>query len=327
MTTTLAKSGLGAKGNDEVKRLKLLMYGPFGTRKTVTAHHLPNTRTIDFDDGMQSVEWAIRSGTLVRPGWENLSMEERLNDIVYTTIVPPASLDEQHNKVFDLAADQVEAWLREEDIPEDEWEERCMAAHGVVYNQHWDTLILDSGTSLTAAVIVKALKEADRLELSKSWQRRTPKGLTPVMIQDRGALNILFQKFMTLCFGTGKNIVLICHDYDRTTKSGALEAIEPNLSGRLRKEVPKDFDEVWFCKISGAKNTLRGVFQTYPDPLKRCRTRLGCIEPEEEMDFPAIRKKVAEFYGVPEDRLWTRPHGSEEVQKFLDEEAADAVAI
>lgn len=327
MTTTLAKSGLGNPDSKDIKRLKLLMYGPFGTRKTVTAHHLPNTRTLDFDEGMQSVEWAVRSGILTRPGWEDLSMEERLNDIVFTTLRPPASLDENLNKVFDQAADQVEAWVAEEDIPPEEWEERCMSAHGVVYNQYWDTLIIDSGTSLTAAVIVKALQENDRLEVSKSWSKRKKKGLTPVMIQDRGALNILFQKFMTLCHGTGKNIVLICHEYTKTDKKGNTVAVEPSLSGALRQDVPKDFDEVWYCKIKGAKGNLRGVFQTYPGVLTRCRTRLGCLEEDEEMHFPSIRKKVAEFYGVPEERLWTRPKGTEEVQRYLDEEAENAVAV
>lgn len=328
MTTTLAKSGLGAKGSKKFKRLKLLLYGPFGTWKTVNAHHLPNTRTLDLDDGLQSVEWAIRSGNLRRPNWpEDMTVEQMLNDIVHTTILPPDSLDENQNKVFDLAADQVEAWIAEEDIPEDEWEERCMKAHGVVYEQHWDTLIIDSGTALTNATMIQALKETDRLDLSKSWERRTKKGLTPRMIQDYGAAGILFQKFMTLCYGTGKNIVLICHEYEQKTKSGSLEAIQPDLVGRLRNDVPKDFDEVWYAKVKGTAQDSRGIFQTSPDPMHRCRSRLGCLDHEETADFPAIRQKVAEFYDVDPAEIWVAPHGSEEVNAYIDKEAASQVAV
>lgn len=326
MTTTLGQSGLGS--GKKFKRLKLLIYGPFGTWKTVNAHHLPNTRTLDVDDGLQSVEWAIRAGKLVRPNWDDTwSLQDRLNDIVHTTITPPASMDESQNKVFDQCADQIEAWLREEDIPPEEWEERCFNAHGVVYRQHWDTLILDSGTALGDATILKALRETDRLDLSKSWEKRTKHGLTPRMIQDYGAAGILFEKFMTLCYGTGKNLILICHEYNSTTKAGALLAVEPLLTGRLRQSVPKDFDEVWYAKVKGTAAESRGIFQTQPDPMHRCRSRLGCLDHEETADFSAIRAKVAKFYEVPEDTIWVAPHGSEAALELAKEDAAEQVAI
>lgn len=313
MTTTLAQSGLAGKK----KRLKLLIYGPFGTWKTVNAHHLPRTRTLDFDDGMQSVEWAILAGKL----------ERQLGEVVYSTIVPPASLDEEDNNVFDQGADQVEAWVREEDIPPDEWEERCFKAHGMVYPQYWDTLIIDSGTALSDGVIIKALKETHRLDLSKSWEKRKKRGLTPRMIQDYGAAGILFEKFMTLCHGTGKNIVLICHEYHSTNKSGALLAIEPLLTGRLRNSVPKDFDEVYYARVKGTTEQSYGVFQTKPDPMRRCRSRLGCLDAEIPADFDLIRKTVAEFYSIDESELWTVPHGTAEALAVMKEEADEQVTI
>lgn len=316
MTTTLAHSGLssGRLG----KRLHLLIYGPFGTRKTPIAHGLPNTRTLDFDDGMQSVEWAILAGKLNR----------KLEDIVYETITPPPSLDETKNKIWDEAADKLDEWLEDEDVDPSKWAEYCAEKNdGLVFSQFWDTLIIDSGTSLTNGVIVKALRETDRLDLSKSWSRRQKRGLTPVMIQDRGAVNILFSKFMTMCFGTGKNVVLICHEYQNVDKSGALRAIEPFLSGQLRQTVPKDFDEVWYSRIKGTVKDNRGVLQTTADPMRRCRSRLGCLDPEEPGNFGIIKTKVAKFYGVDEDKLWIASHGTEEARAFAEEEAKSSVAI
>ena len=159
----------------------------------MNARHLLRTRTLDLDGGLQSVEWAIRAGVLKR----------ELRDIVHNTILPPATMDESKNEVFDQAADQIEEWLVEEDIPPGEWDKP--------YDQMWDTLIIDSGTSMTEGTMIKALKETDRLGLSQSWSKRKKKGLTPRMIKDYGSAGILFKKFMKLVYGNGQNIVLLCH--------------------------------------------------------------------------------------------------------------------
>lgn len=316
MTTTLAHSGLSS-GSLE-KRLHLLIYGPFGTRKTPLAHGLPNTRTLDFDNGMQSVEWAILAGKLDR----------ELSDIVYETLTPPPTLDESKNEIFDDASDKLDEWVEDEDVDPSQWDEYCADKNdGRVFRQNWDTLIIDSGTSLTNGVIVKALQETSRLGISKSWAKRKKKGLTPVMIQDRGAVNILFSKFMTMCFGTGKNIVLICHEYQNMDKQGNLQAIEPLLSGQLRQTVPKDFDEVWYARTKGTAKKNRAVLQTAADPMRRCRSRLGCLDPEEAGDFAAIRNKVAKFYNIHPEDLWRASHGTEEARKFAEEEVEDAVMI
>jgi hypothetical protein len=308
-TTTLAESGLSGSGGLRLKRLKLLIYGPFGTWKTVNAHHLPRTRTLDLDEGLQSVEWAIRAGVLKR----------ELRDIVHATILAPPTMDESKNTVFDQAADQVEEWVEEEDIDPSEWDKP--------YDQFWDTLIIDSGTAMTEGTIIKALRETDRLGLSQSWSKRKNKGLTPRMIQDYGAAGILFRKFMKLCYGTGKNIVLICHQYENTDKKGNLLGYEPMLTGALRQDIPKDFDEVWYSKVKGTAAKNRGVFQTQPDPIRKCRSRLGCLDHEVDADFDAIRQTVAEFYEVDPDKLWTASHGTAGAQAFIAEEVAGAVMI
>jgi len=267
---------------------------------------------------MQSVEGAILAGKLDRT----------LEDIVYETLTPPPSLDESKNKIWDQAADKLDEWLADEDVDPSEWAEYCADKNdGLVFRQNWDTLIIDSGTSLTTGVIVKALQETHRLKLSQSWSKKKIRGLTPVMIQDRGAVNILFSKFMTMCFGTGKNVVLICHEYQNVDKTGALRAIEPLLSGQLRQTVPKDFDEVWYSRIKGTAKENKGVLQTAADPMRRCRSRLGCLDPMEEGDFGVIKNKVAKFYGIHVDDLWIASHGTEEARAFAEEEAEDAVMV
>lgn len=325
MTTTLGESGLGS-GN-RVKRLKLLLYGPFGGWKTVNAHRLPNARTLDLDDGMQSVEWAVRAGKIVHPGWENLSIEERLHQIVYHTINPPASMDESKNRVFEEANSKIDEWAAEEDIDPADWDAHCLQAHGIVYKQMWDTLIIDSGSSLAAGTIIKGIREMDRLGLSESWKKKRTIGLTPRMIQDYGASAILFEKFMRMCYGLGKNLVLVCHEYHDTDKKGVLieDGVQPALPGALRKSLPKDFDEVWYSRIKGTADKPVGQFQTQRDPYHRCRSRLGCLDGREDADFDLIKAKVAKFYGIDKDKLWLPVHGTGAAAALREEEANEAV--
>lgn len=310
-STTLAESGLSGS-RKRIKRLNLLLFGPYGSAKTVLAHGLPRTRTLDFDDGMQSVEWAILEGVLDRS----------LDEVVYRTILPPeAEWSDKKNKVYDEATLQVDEWLAEEDIPPEEWDRP--------YPQFWDTLIIDSGTALTDASKIKGLQENARLDLSKSWKKVKSRGahITPMMMQDWGAASFMFQKFINYCRTLGKNLVLICHEREDTDSAGSPRAIKPALIGQLRDSVPKDFDEVWYAYVKGSRINPKFVFQTLPDPLRKCRTRLGCLDAEEDSDFSAIRAKVAKFYNIPEDRLWAAAHGSEERKSARKDEAEEAAMV
>lgn len=319
-TTTLAISGLGARAEDVekarasgmqlnpfVKRLNLLIYGPPGTAKTVNAHHLPGTRTLDLDDGMLSVEWAIKEGLIKKDP----------SEIVYKTILQPHN-DPKSTFVLDEAADTVDQWLAEEDIPPEEWDRP--------YPQKWDTLIIDSGSALTDASIIKALKENDRLQISKSL-KRWQGDLTPMMIQDWGSASSLFQKFINNCRTIGKNLVLICHEYEATDESGNTIAYEPLLIGQLRQKIPKDFDEVWYAHTSGSRQNPKFQFQTTPDPKHHLRSRVGCLDAVEDANFSLIRSKIAKFYGVDEEKIWKAEHGTEGAERAAAEASSFAGKI
>jgi len=306
-TTTLELSGLSALGSG--KRLQLLLYGPPGTWKTVNAHNMPRTRTIDLDDGMQSVEWAILEGVLPK----------KLSEIVYATILPPHDLDDKRNNVLQEAMDKVDEWLDEEETPDSEWDNP--------YEKEWDTLIVDSLSALTDASIIHGLRENGRLELSKSWTRMVKGGIRPMQRQDWGAASLLFMKFITHCRNSGKNLVIIAHEYMDQDSDGNLISIQPKVIGQLRQDLPKDFDEVWYAKIKGTKNNAKGVFQTQPDPLRRLRSRIGCLEPDEPANFEEIKEKISAFYKVPIESLWVAAHSKEEREAMIAEEVEESVTI
>lgn len=316
MTTTLAESGISAGNSGKIKRLQGLLVGAPGSRKTVTAHSMPGTRTIDFDDGMQSVEWAILAGVL----------KKELNEIVYETILPESPGEEGMAEMLNRATDQVDAWIEEEDIPPEEWDKP--------YPQFWDTLIIDSASFMMDAAIGMALTENQRVDLSKSLavgkaglkksQRDHGLYIVPMRKQDWGSAGNLFLKAVRQWKTLGKNLIITAHEYYNTDESGNLLNIQPNVVGQLRTKLPAALDEVWYTKTKATSKSIEVVFRVQPDAKREAKTRLGCLGPEEAADFAAIKKKVAKFYNISEDALWTPYHGTKgrlRAEREADEEA------
>lgn len=305
MVTTLAKSGLSS-GN-KTKRLHALLWGPPGSWKTVMAHGMPNTRTIDFDDGMQSVEWAILAGKI----------KKSMNEVVFETILPTGKDKDGVATMLDKATDVIDKWLEEESIPENEWEEYCKETHGldVPYPQHWDTLIIDSASGLNEAAIVLGLKENNRLNQSESWKAWKSDGwrVRPMRIQDWGSAGHLEVKFIEMCRAIGKNVIVIAHQYENTDDKGTVISYDPLLIGQNRQLVPKDFDEVWYAHITGTRQEPVGKIQTTNGGKRNCGSRLGCLNPIEVLNFYKFREKVAKFYGIDPELLWTAAATEEEV--------------
>lgn len=316
MTTTLAESGLSATGS---RRLTLLLWGPFGGWKTVAAHALPGTRTIDFDDGMQSVEWAIKAGII----------KKDLSEIAYETILGDRKSARGVVDMLNVACDQVDEWVAEEDVPPDQWDKG--------YPQHWDTLIIDSCSFMNDAAMRMAVRENARIGMSKSYEegragldkKKLERGLwvSPMRQQDWGAASNLFQSAVAQWKKLGKNLVLIAHEYVNRDSDGVIKSYEPGFIGQLRSKIPAMCDDVWYSKVVTSRGKQENVFRTKPGGQRMLRSRLGCLDAEEPADFNKIRAKVAKFYGVPEDQLWRVYHGEAGRRAAEAEAARDAVMI
>ena len=256
--------------------LNLLLYGPPGGGKTVFAHSYPGgTRTLDFDNGMQSVLWAIKKGLIAKDP----------ASVIYHTFHPPKN-PKKDGLVFDAATMKVEEWLKEEDAPS------------------WNTLIIDSGTLLTQHSIIKGLKEANRLNTSQSWDSLNAGGIHAMRQADWGAASQLFTKFVQYCLSLEKNVILLCHEYSETNEAGAVTAVTPKLIGQLRQDIPLYFDESYYMTVVGNKDKVEYKIQTKRDSKHQCKSRLGCLDALEDCDFEAIKQKVATFYEIPLDSVW-----------------------
>lgn len=288
----LATHGLGAQSG---KRLTCLIWGPPGSRKTVVAHGMPRTRTIDFDDGLQSVEWAIRAGILKK------SMEE----IEYETILGDRETVKGVVDMLNVAMDCVDRWIAEED--EDP-------------SREWDTLIVDSCSFMSDAAVGLALSENKRLGLSKSLEDAT-RGLTkekrdrglyvrPMRMQDWGAAVQLFQNAVLQWRGLSKNLVLVAHEWTNTDADGNVKEYAPLFIGQARQKIPALCDEVWFSQVLPRGKSLEATFRTVAGPRRpTIKSRAGCLDAVEPADFAAIRRKIAKFYNIPEEDIWRTSHG------------------
>jgi len=261
---------------------------------------------------MQSVEWAVKAGIIQRD----------LNDIVYETIKPSLNPKRDKKNPLQLAMDQVEKWIEEEDMPEGEWTEYCLSlGFNTPYTQLWDTLIIDSETFLKDAAINLGMQEAGRMGLSKSWADYKGGVLdtNKMTYPDWGAASKLIWKFNEWAVNLGKNVVVTVHEYTETDESGNLVAIAPNTIGQLRQQLPALFDEFWGVDVSGTRDKPKYRIQTSPGLKKALGSRLGCLDPLEDADFEAIKDKVCKFYGVKKDILWKAYHGKKGVEMALEE--------
>lgn len=323
MTTTLAESGISAANRTKPKRLEALIIGAPGSRKTVTAHTLPNTRTLDFDNGMQSVEWAILEGVL----------KKKLSEVVFETITVPSGskmLEEKLADMLDHAMDQVDEWIEEEDIDPAKWDKP--------YPQFWDTLIVDSASFMMDNALGLALTENKRIKLSNSLdgagaglsKKRKERGLyvAPMRIQDWGSAGSLFMRAVRHFRGLGKNLIITAHEYTEIDEdTGSVVAIRPNVVGQLRTKLPAAFDEVWYTKVKPHKDNVEVFFRLQPESKREAKSRLGCLGIEHEGNFAEMRKKVAKFYGVDESLLWTAYHGTEGRLQAEREQEEESVAV
>lgn len=264
--------------DSKLDRFRGLFYGPPGSWKTVFAHAFPKTRTLDFDDGMASVLWAIKTGII----------QKDPSEVVFETILEGGR--GKYGQVvkasaLDVACDVLDGWLKDDS---------------------WETLVIDSGSSLSDCALNKGLEENARLSLSKSREQSKLAGFRVMRMQDWGAGASLFQQFIDWCRSLDRNLILVCHEYQLTDEEGAVIQIEPLLIGQLRQRIGKDFGEVWHFALEGSRQDRKARIQTVSGGRCVAKSRLGCLDPVESADFAAIRRKVATFYGVEEERLWVR---------------------
>lgn len=246
--------------------LHVLLYGAPGTGKTVLAHSFPRPRTLDLDRGVRSVLWAIDAGVIPEPeGWVYKTINETKRDAHGYVTTPTA---------FDECTRTLDQWIEESD--------------------EWDTLIVDSLTSLNTYGLLKAVTSMGSIGFTKS---KLLGDKVKFLLTDRGdfkGVNSLVNQFSDWIRSlSGKHIVCIAHEDERQNEEGQTIEYLPLLSPSLRPRLLKDYDEIWYATTEGVRDNTKFITLTKKDSLRYAKSRLGIFKAKEDfLTFQRIEKRL-----------------------------------
>lgn len=255
---------------DTAEETQALIWGPSKAGKTVLAGSFPKPLFVDYDDGMESIKTAIRKG------W----IDQDEEDVRFTTFYEEEKEEFGYVKnptALENSVDFVNYWLQDE------------------RHDEWETLVLDSVTSMCNYAINQALKNLNKLEsYTDSFSKSSRVSMRIMARQDWGPAMSLVENIIDEMREKadllGKHLVIIAHEHHETTDSGAILTKEPHVIGQvLRQHLPNKFDEVWY--LSRNKSGDR-VLQTEETNRVVAGSRLGVPDGLEDPTYKRIMESI-----------------------------------
>jgi hypothetical protein len=215
---------LGAKPPS--KYLQALVYARSKVGKTFGAGSFPRPAFIDCDGGISAL---ASEDFIKRYGWRpEIEYEQFKEKNLNTRGVP------QSANAFDDACRYFDK------------------LNGKEMRDKWDTLVVDTGTSLSAFALFKAIvllggtfKGVSSSTLSEALSH----GLVFPKIQDYGSERSMVEQFIGMCYGLDKNFLFLCHEKELSDEKGNTTAITPLLTGKGVEAISALFDEVWNVRV------------------------------------------------------------------------------
>jgi len=246
------------------EKIKALVYGRSGSGKTFGALTFPRPLVFDFDEGIATA----RNPLFVTKYGKKDILYERFGDVTTKRGVV------EQPRAFDDACTFLDKMLSPEHIGT------------------FDTIIIDSATTLTDLAMNKGVVILGSNKLSQSFNQAKLSGLLTPKMQDYQASRSLVEQFIDLVKAADKHIVLICHEYQvLNEETGVVQAITPLLTGKSREAIPLKFDEVWNLRVSGTIATRKRGLCTEDDGIRQCRSRTG-IPMDTPFEWNEIQKAV-----------------------------------
>ena len=246
------------------KLVQVLVYGRSKAGKTFGALTFPRPVVMDFDRGIAT---ASNPDFVRLHGVRDIEYEQFSEKQVSALGVPLG-----HN-AFDDACRYFDKMMRPDKVGT------------------FDTWVIDSGTTLSETALTKTIvllggKSGFKGIKSETHSNAMAFGLVVPKIQDYGAERSLVEQFVTMVLGSGKHVVFICHEKEKTDDAGNTIAIEPLLTGKGTEAVSLLFDEVYRLRMSAGKRLL----QTEQDAIVKAGSRYG-IANGTEWNWDALSKE------------------------------------
>lgn len=255
--------------------IQLLVWGLSKVGKTWGALTFPRPVVYDFDRGIAT---ALNREFVKRYGHPPIFYEQFIERGVSKNGIVSA-----HN-AFDDACRFFDECMK----PAGRWKSPSTGQTYDVNRDMFDTIILDSGTTLSEVAQHKAVIVLGTLKLSKTFESAMKHGVVAPKVQDYGSERSLVEQFVDMVRSSGKNVVLICHEKELTTDEGVLVGRVPLLTGKSAELIPLKFDEVY--RLSVRKHGLDTIrtLQTQPDGINKVGTRFG-LPDGTEWNYSSIR--------------------------------------
>lgn len=269
-------------------QIQVLVYGPSKVGKTWGAYTFPRPVVFDFDNGIATV----RNPAFVKKyGLKTVVFYEQFKEAKMT----PHGVVLQHN-ALDEACRFFDEWMK----PAGKWKGFETG------RDKFDTWVIDSGTTLSEAAQNKAVIFMGLMKLSKSHEQGVQHGLVVPKLQDYGSERSLVEQFVDMVKGSGKHVVLLCHEKIVTNDDGAVLSIEPLFTGKSSETIPLKFDEVYNLQAKKFGPNMVRTLITEADGLRKVGSRYG-VPNGTEWNYESIHKALISIREEQDKMIGTSP--------------------
>ncbi len=230
--------------------LKILLMGDAGVGKTIFACSFPGkTRVLDFDGKIDSAALFYKG----KPQIDNIDVEQFTSGIELNPI------------------QQMEKVIRDELIP--------AQREG---KMPFDTLVLDSITTFSAAALAHIVKTNPGIKRTASAQ-----GMQPGL-QDYGILSREFQRLIQGLLALPCNVIMLAHIATEKDEATGQLLRHTMMDGSFAKKLPIYFKEVWRAYVKDGKRWA----QTQSDGQYNCRSQIPGLPNPVALDYAEIAKFI-----------------------------------
>lgn len=207
-----------------------------------------------------------------------------------------------HYYDFDLKVGSVSSFTKEIDhITYDQYplDKNNLGAAGTKFNDDmgklkslaamgefpYKTIVIDSMTTMSDRIMEYLMKS------NPGIKRTLTKGGQAPALQDYGVFRIFMKQFIAEILSFPCNVIMTAHiEIVKDEMTGALLRV-PMLTGKLSKELPIYFEEVYYASVEGEGTSRKHVLQTQSDRKFNCRTQRG-LPPKINLSYEALASNI-----------------------------------
>lgn len=229
-------------------KLRLLLQGPSGAGKTTLACQFPGAYIIDIDVNLGGTLRFLQEHKLQLPiGYDILDKDEKGVSI-------PLNLRYQRMNACLIEAQK---------------------------NDAVETIIIDSGTTLSDVMIAEVLRQQNKTEMSK---------------REWGFFAIVGRHFMATLASMRKHIVLIVHEkIEKDPNGSVVYPVKVAWPGQVGQNIGVFFTNVWRCEVqatpSGMQTNYKWLIRTMPEYKYELKNTLA-LPPLFEFNWNTIAEKL-----------------------------------